>query len=84
MDVSILTATPIVLGVLTCTEEEQAIKRSTGDNNHGADWGKNGCCCGFLALALVVVVVVSTSLLLFDERGTIKGGSSLHFYSKLS
>lgn len=40
MDVSILTATPIVLGVLTCTEEEQAIKRSTGDNNHGADWGK--------------------------------------------
>ena len=40
MDVSILTATPIVLGVLTCTEEQQAIKRSTGDNNHGLDWGK--------------------------------------------
>ena len=40
MDVSILTATPIVLGVLTCTEEEQAVKRSTGDNNHGLDWGE--------------------------------------------
>ena len=40
MDVSILTATPIVLGVLTCLEEEQAVKRSTGDNNHGVDWGE--------------------------------------------
>ncbi|CAN0406638.1 unnamed protein product, partial [Ectocarpus sp. 13 AM-2016] len=40
MDVSIQTSTPVVLGVLTCTEEEQAIKRSTGDNNHGVDWGK--------------------------------------------
>lgn len=40
MDVSILTATPIIMGVLTCLDEEQANKRSTGDNNHGVDWGK--------------------------------------------
>lgn len=40
MDVSILSATPIVLGVLTCTDEKQAVKRSTGDNNHGVGWGE--------------------------------------------
>ncbi|CAM9899918.1 unnamed protein product [Pylaiella littoralis] len=51
MDVSILTATPIVLGVLTCTEEEQAIKRSTGDNNHGADWGKTAVEMGLLRMS---------------------------------
>lgn len=58
MDVSILTATPIVLGVLTCTEEEQAIKRSTGDNNHGADWGKLG-----LWLSSAVVLLFDVGVL---------------------
>lgn len=40
MDVSLLTSTPVILGVLTCLDEEQATKRSTGDNSHGIDWGK--------------------------------------------
>lgn len=39
MDVSLLTSTPVILGVLTCLDEEQATKRSTGDNSHGIDWG---------------------------------------------
>lgn len=47
MDVSILTATPIILGVLTCTEEAQAIERSTGDNNHGFDWGESSFFIGW-------------------------------------
>eukprot|EP00904_Undaria_pinnatifida_P001488 jgi/Undpi1/1133/HiC_scaffold_10.g04595.m1 len=51
MDVSILTATPIVLGVLTCLEEEQAVKRSTGDNNHGVDWGKTAVEMGLLRMS---------------------------------
>lgn len=59
MDVSILTATPVVLGVLTCMEEEQAVKRSTGDNNHGRDWGKQQ-----LLLPLLFSVAVAAVLLL--------------------
>ncbi|CBN77125.1 6,7-dimethyl-8-ribityllumazine synthase [Ectocarpus siliculosus] len=51
MDVSIQTSTPVVLGVLTCTEEEQAIKRSTGDNNHGVDWGKTAVEMGLLRMS---------------------------------
>lgn len=51
MDVSILTATPVVLGVLTCTEEEQAVKRSTGDGNHGLGWGKTAVEMGLLRMS---------------------------------
>ncbi|CAM9643665.1 unnamed protein product [Scytosiphon promiscuus] len=51
MDVSILTATPVILGVLTCTEEEQAVKRSTGDGNHGLDWGKTAVEMGLLRMS---------------------------------
>lgn len=40
MSVQLQTATPIVLGVLTCLNENQVVSRSTGDNNHGVDWGK--------------------------------------------
>lgn len=31
---------PIVYGVLNCLDEEQVKKRSSGDSNHGYDWGK--------------------------------------------
>lgn len=31
---------PVLFGVLTCQTEQQAIDRSTGDNNHGKEWGK--------------------------------------------
>lgn len=30
---------PIIFGLLTCLTEEQAIDRSSGDNNHGYGWG---------------------------------------------
>lgn len=40
MNVGIQTNLPIVFGVLTCLNEEQVKKRSSGDNNHGYDWGK--------------------------------------------
>lgn len=64
MDVSILTATPVVLGVLTCTEEEQAVKRSTGNDNHGRDWGKLlliMMLAGVLSLAVVVLLLLLLS-----------------------
>lgn len=40
MNVGIQTNLPVVFGVLTCMDEEQVKKRSSGDNNHGYDWGK--------------------------------------------
>ena len=40
MSVGLQTSTPVIFGVLTCLDEEQVIKRSTGDNNHGDSWGK--------------------------------------------
>lgn len=40
MNVGIATSTPVVLGVLTCMNEDQVKARSSGDNNHGEDWGK--------------------------------------------
>jgi len=40
MNVGIQTNVPMVFGVLTCLNEEQVVKRSTGDSNHGYDWGK--------------------------------------------
>lgn len=40
MNVGIQTNVPVVFGVLTCLNEEQVKKRSSGDNNHGYDWGK--------------------------------------------
>ncbi|OIO19600.1 MAG: 6,7-dimethyl-8-ribityllumazine synthase [Candidatus Magasanikbacteria bacterium CG_4_9_14_0_2_um_filter_41_10] len=35
------TSVPVIFGVLTCLTEEQAISRSTGDNNHGYAWGQS-------------------------------------------
>ena len=40
MNIGIQTTTPIVLGVLTCLNEEQVAARSGGKHNHGIDWGK--------------------------------------------
>merc|ERR1712087_169767 len=39
MSVGLQTSTPVIFGVLTCLDEDQVIKRSTGDNNHGESWG---------------------------------------------
>mmetsp|Transcript_11963 Transcript_11963/g.17555 ORF Transcript_11963/g.17555 Transcript_11963/m.17555 type:complete len:225 (-) Transcript_11963:1828-2502(-) len=40
MNVALNTNTPVIFGVLTCLDEEQVKIRSTGDSNHGYDWGK--------------------------------------------
>jgi 6,7-dimethyl-8-ribityllumazine synthase len=40
MSVQLQTTTPIVYGVLNCLNEDQVKARSTGDSNHGYDWGK--------------------------------------------
>uniref|UniRef100_A0A7S2RMT1 6,7-dimethyl-8-ribityllumazine synthase n=1 Tax=Rhizochromulina marina TaxID=1034831 RepID=A0A7S2RMT1_9STRA len=40
MNVGLQTSTPVVFGVLTVMDEEQAKARSTGENNHGLSWGK--------------------------------------------
>ncbi|CAB9499798.1 7-dimethyl-8-ribityllumazine synthase [Seminavis robusta] len=40
MNVGMSTTTPCVLGVLTCMNEDQVKARSSGNNNHGVDWGK--------------------------------------------
>jgi 6,7-dimethyl-8-ribityllumazine synthase len=40
MSVQLQTQCPVVYGVLNCLNEEQVVARSTGNNNHGEDWGK--------------------------------------------
>mmetsp|Transcript_36196 Transcript_36196/g.58490 ORF Transcript_36196/g.58490 Transcript_36196/m.58490 type:complete len:166 (-) Transcript_36196:237-734(-) len=40
MRVGLESKIPVIFGMLTCLTEEQAVKRSTGDSNHGYDWGK--------------------------------------------
>lgn len=40
MSVGLNTQTPVVYGVLNCLNEDQVKARSSGDNNHGYDWGK--------------------------------------------
>lgn len=40
MSIQLQTQTPVVYGVLNCMTEDQVVARSSGDNNHGYDWGK--------------------------------------------
>jgi len=40
MSVQLQTSVPVVYGVLNCMNDEQVKARSTGENNHGYDWGK--------------------------------------------
>lgn len=40
MNVGLQTNVPTIFGVLTCLTEDQVKARSTGNNNHGVDWGK--------------------------------------------
>jgi len=32
---------PVIFGVLTCLTDQQAVDRSTGENNHGYAWGQS-------------------------------------------
>jgi hypothetical protein len=38
--IQLQTTIPVIFGVLTCLTEQQAVARSTGENNHGISWGK--------------------------------------------
>lgn len=40
MNVGMTTTTPVVYGVLNAMNEDQVKSRSSGNNNHGEDWGK--------------------------------------------
>mmetsp|Transcript_53918 Transcript_53918/g.60279 ORF Transcript_53918/g.60279 Transcript_53918/m.60279 type:complete len:234 (-) Transcript_53918:353-1054(-) len=40
MSVQLQTQLPVVYGVLNCMDEEQVKARSSGDTNHGEDWGR--------------------------------------------
>lgn len=40
MSLSLSSGVPVVYGVLNCLTEDQALKRSTGEHNHGYDWGR--------------------------------------------
>ncbi|CAM9494526.1 unnamed protein product [Discosporangium mesarthrocarpum] len=59
MDVGIMTSTPVIFGVLTCLDENQAMSRATGDNNHGVGWG---------------MTAVEMALLRMSATGTMKRG----------
>lgn len=39
---------PVILGVLTCLDEEQAKARSIGEGNHGIGWGKTAVEMGLM------------------------------------
>eukprot|EP00871_Galdieria_phlegrea_P004701 jgi/Galph1/5231/GphlegSOOS_G3859.1 len=51
MDIGIASNIPVIYGVLTCLTEEQAIARSTGENNHGIGWAKTAVEMGNLKLS---------------------------------
>lgn len=38
MDLQLTLSTPVIFGVLTCRNAEQAAARSTGDKSHAGDW----------------------------------------------
>jgi len=40
MSVQLQTQLPVVYGVLNCLNEDQVKARSSGDSNHGEDWGR--------------------------------------------
>ncbi len=40
MSVQLQTQCPVIYGVLNCLNEDQVKARSSGNNNHGFDWGK--------------------------------------------
>ena len=66
MNVGIQTNLPVVFGVLTCMNQEQVTARSTGDSNHGYDWGKTA---------------VEMALLRKSALGAVGKGSGMGFSS---
>ncbi|GAB5031082.1 Hypothetical protein NocV09_00403550 [Nannochloropsis oceanica] len=40
MDIQLQTTIPVIFGLLTVLNKDQAIVRSKGENNHGISWGK--------------------------------------------
>lgn len=48
MELNTRYSTPVIFGVLTCFTEDQAIVRSSGENNHGIGWGLTAVEMGLL------------------------------------
>jgi hypothetical protein len=61
MSVQLQTNLPIVYGVLNCLDEGQVKARSSGDNNHGYDWGKTAVEMGLLRMEALNIKADSTS-----------------------
>ena len=39
MKLNVETGVPVIFGILTCLNEQQALDRSVGDKSHGYNWG---------------------------------------------
>lgn len=63
MSVQLQTNLPIVYGVLNCLNEDQVKARSSGDNNHGYDWGKTAVEMGLLRMEALNIKASSTDKL---------------------
>ena len=50
MSVQLQTSLPVVYGVLNCMDEAQVKARSSGNSNHGYDWGKTAVEMGLLRM----------------------------------
>lgn len=59
MQVSLETLVPVIFGVLTVLDKEQAIVRSVGDKNEGLSWGKTAV---EMALARMSALGIGRSL----------------------
>ena len=60
MSVQLQTSLPIVYGVLNCLDEDQVKARSSGDSNHGYDWGKTAVEMGLLRMEALNIKPDST------------------------
>ena len=77
MSVQLQTQCPVVYGVLNCMDEDQVKSRSSGDNNHGEDWGKTAVEMALLRNeALNIAAGAGTSKLMdlgFSKVDSVKG-----------
>lgn len=78
MSVQLQTSLPIVYGVLNCNNEAQVKARSSGDNNHGKDWGKTAVEMALLRMEALNIKAASTDKLGamgFNKETTLESSS---------
>ena len=77
MNVQLNSNLPVVYGILNCMNEDQVKSRSTGDNNHGYDWGKTAVEMALLRNEALNIKEPKASKLAdvgFDKKDTDKEG----------